>query len=107
MLKYRQSRARQLPLLSPEFLESVAAAHDTHAEQLSDGLRALPGCVEKLAESDRELLACRYGENRTARDVARLLGRPENTVYKALVRIRRRLLECIERTLAREAHAAG
>ena len=44
-----------------------------------------------------------YGDSRvTFKTAARNLGRPVNTVYKALNRIRKVLYECIERTLAVE-----
>ena len=37
--------------------------------------------------------------------MARKLGRPANSVYQSLSRIRRTLLECIKRRLAAEAQA--
>jgi RNA polymerase sigma-70 factor (ECF subfamily) len=37
--------------------------------------------------------------------VARQLGRPANSVYQSLSRIRRTLLDCIKRRLAAEAQA--
>ena len=44
-----------------------------------------------------------YGDSRvTFKSVAQTLGRPVNTVYKALNRIRKALYECIERTLSVE-----
>jgi DNA-directed RNA polymerase specialized sigma24 family protein len=38
----------------------------------------------------------------TYKSIAEEIGRPVNTVYKALNRIRRSLHECIDRTLAAE-----
>ena len=64
---------------------------------------ALRRCLEKLADKDRELVRHCYGDSRvTFKTVAQELGRPVNTVYKALNRIRKALYECIERTLAVE-----
>jgi RNA polymerase sigma-70 factor (ECF subfamily) len=66
-------------------------------------------CLEKLSEKDRQLVRKCYGDGYrpqgarvTFKAVALELGRPVNTVYKALNRIRRALYECIERTLAVE-----
>jgi RNA polymerase sigma-70 factor (ECF subfamily) len=64
---------------------------------------ALRSCLEKLSEKDRQLVRHCYGDTRvTFKAVAEQLGRPVNTVYKALNRIRRALYECIERSLSVE-----
>jgi RNA polymerase sigma-70 factor (ECF subfamily) len=64
---------------------------------------ALRTCLEKLPHTDRQLVRHCYGDSRvTFKRAAHILGRPVNTVYKALNRIRKVLYECIERTLAVE-----
>jgi IS30 family transposase len=50
------------------------------------------------------LIERRYQAKTTARKVADDLARPPSTVYKALARIRGLLLDCVERSLAQEAH---
>lgn len=64
---------------------------------------ALRRCLSKLSSSDRSLVQECYHEHKVNfKATAQRLGRPENTVYKALNRIRRVLLECINRTLGAE-----
>jgi DNA-directed RNA polymerase specialized sigma24 family protein len=64
---------------------------------------ALRGCLDKLPDSDRQLVRHCYGDSRvTFKTAAEELGRPVNSVYKALNRIRRALYHCIERQLAVE-----
>lgn len=64
---------------------------------------ALRSCLEKLPEGDRQLIRHCYSDSRaTLKAAAAELGRPTNTVYKALNRIRRALYNCIERTLSME-----
>ena len=105
VLNYRQQRARQLPLATDEFLERVSASFETRVDTADARLKALQCCVRKLSESDRELIRLRYEGDTTARNVARQTGRPENTVYKALSRVRRALLNCIRLTMSQEEHA--
>lgn len=86
-----------------------AAAMDQVSEEVERGedvadarRRALIACLESLPASDREIVAQKYGRQAATVDVAEQIGRPLNTVYKALQRIRRALLECIQRKMAAE-----
>ncbi len=64
---------------------------------------ALRRCLTKLSSADRSLVQeCYESHKVNFKATALKLGRPENTVYKALNRIRRVLYECINRTLASE-----
>ena len=100
--KYYRLQQRDKLVFSDLFLEQVADSTADQADQLSGMSDALLGCVGKLSEDDRKLLRDRYlGEQSTA-SIAKRLGRPYSTVYSTLSNIRRRLADCIEKTLARE-----
>lgn len=59
--------------------------------------------MRKLHPSDRQLVQRCYSEaSPSFKAIAKDLGRPVNTVYKALNRIRRVLHQCIDRTLSAE-----
>ena len=90
---------------SEEFLNSVQQVLINRSDQLAERLQALSQCVDKLAVADRQLVASRYESNCTIKDLATQLGRPANTLYKAFQRIRQHLVECVDRSLAREGHA--
>jgi RNA polymerase sigma-70 factor (ECF subfamily) len=45
----------------------------------------------------------RYAPGETGKNLAEQIGRPSNSVYQSLGRIRRTLMECIQRRLAAEA----
>jgi RNA polymerase sigma-70 factor, ECF subfamily len=82
-------------------IDSLSDTRATLKTRLSDRQDALVHCLEKLDPRDREIIdRCYSNLEVTAKDVALTLGRPVNTVYKALIRIRRSLLECIERRLS-------
>ncbi len=68
---------------------------------------ALLDCMKGLSDADRQLLDLCYGTQRSFREVAEELGRSPQSVYDSLSRIRRVLLECIDRAAARREHPRG
>ena len=103
VLKYRDTRRRGRLQFSQEFVELLAerAAQDT---ELLDRRRvALVECLRKLRPRDRELIQMRYTPGENGLSVAGRLGRPVNSIYQSLGRIRKALFECINRQLTAEA----
>lgn len=90
---------------SDDLLSSLADMRATLDSELELRREALRHCVTKLRASDKQIVHKCYGtQSTTAKDAAAELGRPTNTLYKALTRIRRALFECIERTLRNSDH---
>lgn len=102
VLKYRTRRIRDRLVFSDEFLASVAAEAVERSEELEQRRVALKDCIQKLRSQDRELIEQRYAPGETGKNLAEQIGRPANSVYQSLGRIRRALLECIQRRLAAE-----
>jgi RNA polymerase sigma-70 factor (ECF subfamily) len=101
--RFRRQQRRTGAQLSDAAVDLLAQDAVERADLLESRRDALRGCLEKLSDKDRQLVRHCYGDSRvTFKTVAQDLGRPVNTVYKALNRIRRALYECIERTLAAE-----
>jgi RNA polymerase sigma-70 factor (ECF subfamily) len=96
VLKFRQRRQREKLRFSDEFVQSVA----TEVLERSDELELRRNALQKLRSGDRALIQRRYQPGERGKHVAEDLGRPANSVYQSLGRIRRTLLECINRTLA-------
>ena len=63
-------------------------------------LAALRQCVASLPPESRQLLRLRYDEGRSGRDLASLLRRSEDAVYKALSRLHAALRKCTAERLA-------
>jgi RNA polymerase sigma-70 factor (ECF subfamily) len=70
--------------------------------QLDERTEALAGCMERLNDRDRELLARRYADGATVESAASELNRSVDAIYKALARVRRALFDCVTRKLAKE-----
>jgi len=101
--RFRRQQRRIGPQLSDMTVDLLAQDAVERVDLLESRRDALRGCLEKLPENDRQLVRHCYGDRRTTfKTVAADLGRPANTVYKALNRIRKALFQCIERTLAVE-----
>ncbi|HVT27690.1 MAG TPA: sigma-70 family RNA polymerase sigma factor [Lacipirellulaceae bacterium] len=102
--RFRRQHRRAGPQLSEAAVDLLAQDAVERAGLLESRREALGRCMEKLSPKDRQLVQECYSDSRvTFKAVAADLGRPVNTVYKALNRIRKALYDCIERTLSMES----
>jgi RNA polymerase sigma-70 factor (ECF subfamily) len=101
--RFRRQLRRVGPQLSDATVDLLAEDAVNRADVLESRRDALRQCLGKLPENDRQLVQHCYSDSRASfKTVAQQLGRPANTVYKALNRIRTVLMECIQRTLSVE-----
>ncbi len=101
VLKFRQNTRRDRLRFNDELLRILAEERSAGEELLRARRQALPGCIERLPPNDRELVHLRYDSEETIQELSRRTGRSANTLYKALERIRRTLMKCIEETIER------
>lgn len=101
--KFRRQN-KQVGFQVNEVAFDMLAAEAVERADLFDYRRdALRRCLTKLSPSDRSLVQQCYADDKVnLKATAQKMGRPENTVYKAMNRIRRVLFECINRTLVSE-----
>jgi RNA polymerase sigma-70 factor (ECF subfamily) len=74
---------------------ALAEVHDRQRE-------ALEACLEKLAEPQRQLVLSAYEKGVRIEQLAGQRGQTPMALYKTLHRIRRSLLDCMQRTLGRQ-----
>jgi RNA polymerase sigma-70 factor, ECF subfamily len=102
-LKYLSEQNRRRQVFSDAVLEMVAQTRIARNDLLEKRRLAIDDCVAVLPLSDREIIEHYYYQGRTtAADVARELGRPTNTVLKALIRIRKSLQRCVDEAVSSE-----
>ncbi len=89
---------------SDELVQSIADTRLDSGDLLVRQRTFLADCLRSLPVIDRELIRRCYGERSTIKYVAEQLGRPVNTVYKALNRIRKTLMDCVEKAQHVEEH---
>jgi RNA polymerase sigma-70 factor (ECF subfamily) len=70
---------------------------------LDESLSTLRDCCDELPPERRELIRLRYFDQLAPGVIAAQLGRPSGYVRQSLLRIRRRLLDCMERRLSARA----
>jgi len=94
-------RRRRYTFLTDELIQTLAERQAEQESAAQQRRGALQACLEKLPEADRLLLDERYAASgMTVQRLAAATGQTANVLYKALTRIRRRLLDCVSRTLA-------
>jgi len=99
---FQERRGRDRLRFGEKVMDRLAAAAAVATDDLPAVQEALQGCKEQLSLPDRELIERRYEPGATTASVAAELGRSVAAVYKAVVRIRRALYECIQRSIRRE-----
>jgi RNA polymerase sigma-70 factor (ECF subfamily) len=65
----------------------------------AEELGALQNCVEGLPPQGHQLIQWRYFDQLSPGAIASRLGRPSNYVRQCLLRLRRSLLQCVEKRL--------
>jgi RNA polymerase sigma-70 factor (ECF subfamily) len=105
VLAWRKKQNRDRLVLDDGLFEVVAdrLVTDSPMTTVSNRrLEALEGCLQKLPQSSRELVAARYVRGEPVQSIASRMGRTENVVSVLLFRIRKALLDCMKTTLATE-----
>jgi RNA polymerase sigma-70 factor (ECF subfamily) len=100
--KHREKNRRWTNFLDDAALESLACRREEVHELLELRRQALDGCLRKLGPADGELIERHYWRRMTVPQIAEATGQNIHTLYKALQRIRRQLLDCINGTLRAE-----
>jgi RNA polymerase sigma-70 factor, ECF subfamily len=102
VLKVRKRDAIRAKYFSDELVEQLAEERAAHEPRLSAQRDALADCLGKLDERSRQLLVHRYSHDVTLQELAEQQAKSANALYLAVHRIRRRLIECVNRTLRLE-----
>ena len=103
----RRKDSRRSRLLASEvtdLLLQMASEADkaTARMEKADEFAVLQNCLKQLPPHGREVIRLRYFENQSPGAIASHLGRPSDAVRQLLLRLRRKLLECVERRLGVE-----
>lgn len=101
----RQKYARSKVLFSDEVLEAVAHTADEMQEETGAMHTALASCLQKLNERDRRMILTRYERGSGVERAALVSGRSLQACYKALMRIKQVLHDCVLNNLSKEEPA--
>jgi RNA polymerase sigma-70 factor (ECF subfamily) len=102
VLKFRTRKHRYSKLFSDELVENLASESVGRGESAESRQQALEKCMATLHASDQRLVSLRYRDGASVIEVAKNLGRPVNSVYQPLCRIRKALVQCVLQRMASE-----
>jgi RNA polymerase sigma-70 factor (ECF subfamily) len=102
VLNFQKRKARERVTFSASLEEILADEAANVAAPSGDLIDALESCVSKLSAADQDLLGRRYQAGATNRSVARTLKRSESTISRAVDKIYRQLMTCIDMSLRAE-----
>jgi len=102
VLKYRTNRKRDRLIFSEQVLNAMAESLQGTQENGSDMLEALEGCVKKLSDRQRALLAAKYAERRSIEEMAGLFRHSTTAVASLLYRLRNLLHACVHKRVRLE-----
>ncbi|QDT65423.1 sigma-70 family RNA polymerase sigma factor [Calycomorphotria hydatis] len=88
--------------LSPETLNLISQTHVGGTELLELRRERLSICMKRLASDDRKFLSIFYSGEMTISALARQVGRTPKSLYRRLDRLRKKLYDCVTRSLADE-----
>lgn len=101
LLYYRKRRSAKVSF-STEVVEEMAELQINSLDRLQDRLDALRVCIDALGDKEKTLIRMRYGNGIPVADIAERFGLTANGIYKALERVRMRLLSCVKAKLRAE-----
>jgi RNA polymerase sigma-70 factor (ECF subfamily) len=102
---FRRTAARDRHRFSDELIAYLAEERLADLSQTGRRLAALRQCVGQLSSPQQELLQQAYASEHSIRQLAERLGQAAQTIYNRLFRLRRILLDCVERRLAAEVQS--
>ncbi len=105
VLAFRKRKQRGRLVFDEQLVATLVEQSVQEAEQVEPRRRALGECLKKLPDEHRRLITRRYEPGGSVNELSAEQGKAPKAVSEMLRRIRASLLDCIERTLAREAHA--
>jgi len=102
----RQKFARSKVVFNEELLEVLSTTAIQMAGEINPMQEALGNCLAKLNERDRQFILTRYERESGVERAAELTGRSIQAAYKALMRLKQLLHDCVKNELSKEESLA-
>lgn len=102
----RQKYARSKVLFNDEVLQLISETSIQMSQEISPMQHALTHCLGKLNERDRQFILTRYERDSGVERAAKSSGRSMQAAYKALMRLKQLLHDCVLNELSKEEELA-
>ncbi len=100
VLAHLRDRKRDRVLLDPELVDLLSEEAQHQAGQVDALREVLRVCLQRLTPGNRDLIERRYYRAMPIAEIAVAVERTATSVKVALLRIRRKLAECVRQQLA-------
>ena len=99
---YLRDRQREKVVFSSAMVSQLASRENAF-EKKADEKSALRHCLSKVSGANLRLLYERYTEGCSIQAISSKVGKKESAIKVQLMRLRRKLLDCIERKVAQKS----
>ncbi|MGB7344540.1 MAG: sigma-70 family RNA polymerase sigma factor [Pirellulaceae bacterium] len=103
VLAHVRDKRRDRCLLDSELVELISSETEKQSQQIDVVRAALRLCLSELSDKHQELIQSRYFGAASIEEVAKVFDRGVSDVKVTLLRLRRKLRECVERRMEAEA----
>jgi len=97
ILEYRRQNSKVV--FDSDVMQKIMDISQKTSMNSDKRVEALGGCMRKLKESSRVLLAMRYNRRMSCKEISEAMNCPIQTVYKNMSRVCIALKDCIDRTM--------
>ena len=97
---HERLRSQRRVAFDDDLLELLCDEMTVMAREVDPRIEALRQCVSRLPDRAKTLVQLKYAEDSPVKSVAARVGLSADAVFKSLSRIRLKLMECVNRTLA-------
>ncbi len=101
-LRFRKTRQRDRLVFTDRVFEKLSATYLADPQPVDRRLDWLDACMDKLADSQKELIRAKYSERLSVVQITARFGCSPASVVSLLYRIRQALARCIEEHRRRE-----
>jgi RNA polymerase sigma-70 factor (ECF subfamily) len=96
VLSFLRDRQRDRHVFAEDVTTLMLDVATREVSEPGDRIAALRDCLEKLRGQSRSLLWQRYSEDKSIKQISTMTGRSEDSVKSHLLRVRKKLEQCIE-----------
>lgn len=100
VMAFRKRQSLNRLVFNDELVDRLAENAQTREDHLLGKRELLADCLKKLSDFQRQLLAERYGNQLSGREIAEKTGRNVDAIFQTLHRARESLMHCVERSLS-------
>ncbi len=102
VLKYLSENNRRKELLGGDAMKAIQERTSEAQEEIDERMQALQHCLARLPRKQRSLIDRCYCGVETIKTIAREIGLTSDALYWRLKRIREKLHQCVDRSVAAE-----